>query len=199
MLNDHHYKSLIANGDQKKFSHMMKLTSDELLWFAIGFLKNKEIAEEVVSDVYVNIWNNRAQLVKINNLKSYLFISVRNGCLSHLRKVKNEKIISIDSVSEFSFIPIDGPEDSLIEKELIEQIYAAIETLPCKCKLAFTLAKINGLKYREIAEILGVTEKTVNNHLVLAVKKITELLNVSKKPREKTSPLKRASMFMFFG
>jgi RNA polymerase sigma-70 factor (ECF subfamily) len=94
-------------------------------------------------------------------------------------------------------MPVEGPEDALIEKEIIEQIYAAIETLPCKCKLAFTLAKINGLKYREIAEVLGITEKTVNNHLVLAVKKITELLNVNKKPKEKTSPLKRASMFLY--
>jgi RNA polymerase sigma-70 factor (ECF subfamily) len=197
MLNDHNYKSLIAHGDQRKFSQLMELTSEELLWFAIGFLKNKEIAEEIVSDVFVNIWNNRADLEKIINLKSYLFICVRNGCLSHLRKVKNEKIISIESVNEYSFLPVEGPEDSLIEKEIIEQIYAAIETLPCKCKLAFTLAKINGLKYREIAEVLEISEKTVNNHLVLAVKKITELLNVSKKNNVKNSPLKRASLFLY--
>ena len=195
MLNDHNIKSLIANGDQKKFRQLIELTSDELLWFAIGFLKNKEISEEIVSDVYVNIWNKRTQLESIINLKSYLFICVRNGCLSHLRKAKNEKIVSIDSVNEFSFMPVEGPEDSLIEKEIIEQIYAAIETLPCKCKLVFTLAKINGLKYREIAEVMDITEKTVNNHLVLAVKKITELLNVNKKQKKKTSPLKRASMF----
>lgn len=197
MLNDHNYKSLIAHGDQRKFSQLMELTSEELLWFAIGFLKNKEIAEEIVSDVYVNIWNNRAHLEKIINLKSYLFICVRNGCLSHLRKVKNEKIIYTDSVNEYSFLPVEGTEDSLIEKEIIEQIYAAIETLPCKCKLAFTLAKINGLKYREIAEVLEITEKTVNNHLVLAVKKITELLNVNKKTSVKKSPLKRASLFLY--
>jgi RNA polymerase sigma-70 factor (ECF subfamily) len=175
----------------------MELTSEELLWFAIGCLKNKEIAEEIVSDVYVKIWNNRSHLEEIINLKSYLFICVRNGCLSHLRKVKNEKIIYTDSVNEYSFLPVEGPEDSLIEKEIIEQIYAAIETLPCKCKLAFTLAKINGLKYREIAEVLDITEKTVNNHLILAVKKITELLNVNKKTSVKKSPLKRASLFLY--
>jgi RNA polymerase sigma-70 factor (ECF subfamily) len=195
MLNSQIYKSAIANGDQKKFRQLMELTSNDLFWFAIGFLKNKEIAEEIVSDVYVKIWNNRAQLESILNLKSYLFICVRNGCLSHLRKVKNEKIISIDSVSEFQFIQLEAPENDLIEKEKIEQIYAAIETLPCKCKMAFTLAKINGLKYKEIAEVLGVTEKTVNNHLVLAVKRICELLNVTKKTYAKTSQLKRAGMF----
>jgi len=197
MLNDLNFKASISNGNQKKFGQLMELTSDDLLWFAIGFLKNREISEEIVSDVYVSIWNNRSQLESIINLKSYLFICVRNGCLSHLRKVKNEKIISIDSVSEFNFVRVEGPENDYIEKETIEQIYAAIETLPCKCKLAFTLAKINGLKYREIAEVLGITEKTVNNHLVLAVKKITELLNVSKKPNAKNSPLKRASLFLY--
>ena len=197
MLNDLNFKASIANGNQKKFRQLMELTSEELLWFAIGFLKNREISEEIVSDVYVNVWNNRLQLESILNLKSYLFICVRNGCLSHLRKVKNEKIISIDSVSEFNFVRVEGPENDYIEKETIEQIYAAIETLPCKCKLAFTLAKINGLKYREIAEMLGVTEKTVNNHLVLAVKKIAEVLNISKKPKVKTSPLKQTGLFLY--
>ena len=195
MLNNHNFKLLIANGDQKKFRQLMEMTSDDLLWFAIGFLKNKEIAEEIVSDVYVKMWNNRSQLASVLNLKSYLFISVRNGCLSHLRKAKNEKIISIDSLNEFKFVQLEATENDLIENEKIEQIYAAIETLPCKCKMAFTLAKINGLKYKEIAEVLGVTEKTVNNHLVHAVKRITELLNVQKKDKAKTSALKRAGIF----
>ncbi len=185
MFNSHNYKSLIAQGDQKKFSQLMELTSEDLLWFAIGFLKNKEVAEEIVSDVYVKIWNNRSQLESILNLKSYLFICVRNGCLSHLRKTKNEKIVSIDSVSEFQFVQVERTENELIEKEKIDQIYAAIETLPCKCKMAFTLAKINGLKYKEIAEVLGITEKTVNNHLVHAVKKITEMLKIKKKKKLK--------------
>ncbi len=195
MFNSHNYISLIANGDQQKFKQLMEATSDDLLWFAIGFLKNKEVAEEIVSDVFVKIWNNRAQLETILNLKSYLFICVRNGCLSYLRSVKNEKIISIDSVSDFQFIQVEVSEYELIEKDKIDQIYAAIETLPCKCKMAFTLAKINGLKYKEIAEVLGITEKTVNNHLVLAVKKITELLNVNKKTKGKNSPLKQAGIF----
>lgn len=197
MLNDLNFKSFIANGDQNKLRQLIELTSDELLWFAIGFLKNKETAEEIVSDVYVNIWNNRSQFINIQNLKSYLFICVRNGCLSYLRKLKNEKIVSIDSVNEFQFMHVEGPEDADIEKEMVEQIYDAIETLPHKCKMAFTLAKINGLKYREIAEVLGITEKTVNNHLVLAVKKITEHLNINKKQKEKNSPFKKAGLFLY--
>lgn len=198
MINNLINKSLIAQGDQRKFKQLMDLTADELLLFASGFIRNKEIAEEIVSDVFVKIWNNRKELGNVKNLKSYLFISVKNGCLTHLRKVKKEKIISIDEFSDFHFLPVEGPENDYIDSEIRNEIYQSIEKLPPKCKLAFTLAKINGLKYKEIAEVMGVTEKTVNNHLVAAVKKITETLRENKKMEEKPSPLKRASLFTFF-
>jgi RNA polymerase sigma-70 factor (ECF subfamily) len=195
MINDLRNKSLIASGDQQKFGQLMELTANELLLFAMGFLRNREIAEEIVSDVYVKIWNNRKEIGKINNLKSYLFISVKNGCLSHLRKTKNKNVISIDEFDEFFFLPVKGPENDIIETETLNQIYSAIEKLPPKCKLAFTLAKVNGLKYKEIAEVMGVSEKTVNNHLVNAVTRITEILSLAKKTEEKHSSLKRASLF----
>jgi RNA polymerase sigma-70 factor (ECF subfamily) len=166
MLNNRQFKRLIASGDQKQFGQSMEITSNELLLFATGFLKNKENSEEILSDVYVNIRNIRGQIESIVNLRSYLFICVRNGCLLHLRKVKNDKIISIDSIGYLQYNQFEGPEDSNFEKETIEQIYTAIKALPPKCKLAFTLAKINGLKYKEIAEMFGITKTTVNNHLV---------------------------------
>ena len=198
MFNDLRNISLIASGDQKMFRRLMEQTADELLLFATGFLRNKEIAEEIVSDVFVKIWNNRSELQKIRNLKSYLFICVKNGCLSHFRKTKNEKIISLDEFNDFKFLVVDGPENDIIDKEVLNQIYKAIEKLPSKCKLAFTLAKINGLKYKEIAEIMGISEKTVNNHLVNAVKKISELLGLNKKIAKKTTHFKRAGLFIFF-
>lgn len=173
----------------------MELTSDDLLLFAMGFLKNKEVAEEIVSDVYVKIWGNRKDLLKVKNIKSYLFISVKNGCLSYLRKSKNNKIISIDEFDDFSFLPIDGPEDDLIEKETVNLIYNAIEKLPPKCKMAFTLAKVNGLKYKEIAEVMNVSEKTVNNHLVNAVGRISQILSVNKKSGDRIFAMDKASLF----
>ena len=199
MINDQRNKSLIASGDQKKFRQLMELTSDDLLLFAMGFLKEKETAEEIVSDVYVKIWNNRKDLLKVKNIKSYLFISVKNGCLSHLRKSRNKNIISIDEFEEYNFeyifLPVDAPEDDLIEQETVNLIYQAIDKLPPKCKLAFTLAKVNGLKYKEIAEIMNVSEKTVNNHLVNAVNKISEILSITKKSNDKPVSMNRASLF----
>ena len=120
-----------------------------------------------------------------------------NGCLSHLRKSGKEKIISIDEYSDFHFIPVEGPENNMIEQETLDQIYNVIEKLPPKCKMAFTLAKINGLKYKEIADVMGVSEKTVNNHLVSAIKKITENLSVKAISENKKSPFKQASLLSF--
>lgn len=195
MFNNLKNISLIAKGDQRKFRQLMELTADELFLFAKGFLRNKEVAEEIVSDVFVKIWNNRSEFGKIKNLKSYLFISVKNGCLSYLRKTKNEKIISLDEYNDFHFLPVEGPENEYIDNEIINQIYKAIEKLPPKCRLAFTLAKINGLKHREIAEFMEISEKTVNNHIVSAIKKISEALNLKKKSSGIRSPLKKTSLF----
>lgn len=195
MINDHKYISHIASGNQKIFKNLMEQFADELFFFAKGFIRNSEVAEEIVSDVFVKIWKNRTELNKIKNLKSYLFICVKNGCLSHLRKTKNEKVISIDEFNDFQFMPVEGPETEIINKEMLNQIFEAIDQLPPKCKAAFTLAKINGLRHKEIAEVMGVSEKTVNNHIVSAIKKITNSLKVTKKSTEKHSHFKRASLF----
>lgn len=197
MLNNQRFISLIVKGDQNKFRILMESTSDELFGFAQGFVRNREVAEEIVSDVYVKIWKNRKELVKIKNIKSYLFISVKNGCLSHFRKAKNDKIIYFDEIKDYHFSLVESSENEILNEEIIEQIHAAIEELPPKCKLAFTLAKINGLKHKEIAEILNVSPKTVNNHLVSALKKITETIKIKNKVPLKSSPLKKASLFSF--
>lgn len=186
---------LIARGDQKQFRQLMESTSDELFLFALSFLRKREIAEEIVSDVFVKTWQNRSELEKIKNLKAYLFVSVKNACLSQIRKDKKDKIVSIDGLEDFWFIPVEGPENEYIDKELLEQINKAIDKLPPKCKLAFTLAKINGMRYREIADVMNVSEKTVNNHLVYAIKKISEILGIKRNKNNKSSRLKKASIF----
>lgn len=173
----------------------MECTSDELFLFATGILRRKEIAEEIVSDVFVKTWENRTELWKISNLKAYLFVSVKNACISHLRKEKNDKVISIDRMDNFWFVAVEGPETEYIDKETLAHIHKAIDMLPPKCKMAFTLAKINGLKYKEIAEVMEVSEKTVNNHLVYAIKKITEFLGIKKRKSNKPQPFKQASLF----
>jgi RNA polymerase sigma-70 factor (family 1) len=187
--------SRIAEGHQKSFKQLMEHSADELFVFAKGFIRNSEAAEEIVSDVFVKIWKNRSEIHKIKNLKAYLFISVKNGCLSHLRKSKKDKIISIDEFNDFHFLQMEGPETEHTNEEIISQIYDAIEKLPPKCKLAFTLAKTNGLRHKEIAEIMKISAKTVNNHIVSAIKKITLSITANKKRTILKLPLKKAALY----
>lgn len=175
----------------------MEFISDDLFLFAMGFVRKKEIAEEIVSDVFVKTWENRSNLIEIENLKAYLFVSVKNSSISHIRKNRKENLITLDGFDDYMVPSVDCPESEYINSEKLNEIYSAIEQLPPKCKLAFTLAKFNGLKYKEIAEIMEVSEKTVNNHLVFALKKLAEKLSIRKKRQPKHSTLKQASLFSF--
>ncbi len=195
MLNNPIFISSIAQGNEQKFRLLMELTSDQLLCFAMGLVKNKETAEEIVSDVFVTIWKKRKGLAQIKNLKSYLFICVKNGCITHFRKAKNDKIIYLNEIKDFYFAEMDKPENDFIDDDLVDQLYAAIESLPPKCKMAFSLAKINGLKHKEIAEVMNVSPKTVNNHLVSALKRIIESMELKNKGFSKQSPLKKVAIF----
>lgn len=185
----------ISKGDARKFRTLMEFISDDLFLFAMGFLRKKEIAEEIVSDVFVKIWENRINLTEIENLKAYLFISVKNACISYIRKNRKENLVSLDGLEDFMVPSVDCAESDYISSEHLAEIYNAIEQLPPKCKLAFSLAKFNGLKYKEIAEVMEVSEKTVNNHLVFAIKKLSESLGIRKKRIQKPSPMKQASLF----
>lgn len=195
MLNNPNFISAIAKGDPQKFRLLMEFTSDELLGFAMGIVKNKETAEEIVSDVFVTIWMKRKGLAQIKNLKPYLFICVKNGCISHFRKAKNDKIVYLDEIKDYHFAKMENSDNEVIDDKALDQIYAAIDELPPKCKMAFSLAKINGLKHKEIAEIMGVSPKTVNNHLVSALKKIIESLEIKNKGFIKRSPFKKVGIF----
>ncbi len=175
----------------------MEFISDDLLLFAIGFIRKREIAEEIVSDVFVKIWENRSNLTEIENLKAYLFISVKNLCISHIRKNRKENLITLDGFEDFLVPSVECPESDFINAEKLNEIYLAIEQLPPKCKMAFSLAKFSGLKYKEIAEIMEVSEKTVNNHLVFALKKLAETIGFRKKRQSKSSPIKQASLYSF--
>jgi RNA polymerase sigma-70 factor (ECF subfamily) len=180
-----HSIHLISEGNEKKFRCLMEFISDDLLLFAMGFIRKKEIAEEIVSDVFVKTWKTRSNLTEIENLKAYLFVSVKNSCISHIRKNRKENLITLDGFDDYLAPTVECPESEYINNEKLNEIYLAIEQLPPKCKLAFSLAKFNGLKYKEIAEVMEISEKTVNNHLVFALKKLSESLGIRKKKLRK--------------
>lgn len=144
---------------------------NSLLRFALGMVKSKEMAEEIVSDVFIAIWEKRKRIASIGNLQVYLFIAVKNTALNYLSRNKQVVENVEESSEELRSVYID-PEQLMVTAEMVARIKTAIEQLPPKCRMIFTLVKEEELKYREVAEIMGISVKTVEAQLAIALKKI---------------------------
>ncbi|HWK06241.1 MAG TPA: RNA polymerase sigma-70 factor [Puia sp.] len=158
--------------DQQAYKELYTSLYSYLFQFAKTLVKAKEPAEEIVSDVFIRVWERRKELEKIENLKVYLYVSTRNIAFNYLDKQKRSATNSIEDYhAEFTSVYFN-PEQLLITADMLALIQKAIDDLPPKCKIIFKLAKEDGLKYREVAEILNISAKTVENQLAIALHKI---------------------------
>ncbi len=158
--------------DQQAYKELYTSLYAYLFGFARTIVPCRETAEEIVSDVFIRLWERRKELEKIENLKVYLYVATRNVAFNYLDKQKRTPTHSIDDVKA-EFISIDfDPEQLLITADMLALIQKAIDQLPPKCKIIFKLVKDDGLKYREVAEVLGLSIKTVENQLAIALGKI---------------------------
>lgn len=153
--------------------------------FSYSIVKSKEYAEEIVSDVFVEIWAKRKQLMQIEDLRMYIYISIRNASLRKFQQTQKKKILSLDELSVEMISVEPDAETAMISAELIKKIETAIDQLPPQCKIIFKLAKEDKLKYKEIAQLLAIGVKTIDNQLSTALKKIASVLNL---PIKKSSP-----------
>jgi RNA polymerase sigma-70 factor (family 1) len=159
-------------GDQHAYKELFISFYSYLFHFALGVVKTKESAEEVVSDIFIKIWEKRETLEKITNLKVYLYVATRNLSFNYADKQKRDETNSLDEFGvEFKSRYFD-PEQLLITADMMAIIAREIDKLPPKCKIIFKLIKEDNLKYKEVAEILNLSVKTVENQLAIAVKKI---------------------------
>ncbi len=158
--------------DQQAYKLLFTALYPYLYPFARTLVKAKEPAEEIVSDVFIKVWEKRKELEKIENLKVYLYVATRHIALNYLDKEKRNATNYLDDLqSEFTSVYFD-PEQLLITADMLALIQKAIDQLPPKCKIIFKLVKEDGLKYREVAEILNLSVKTVENQLAIALQKL---------------------------
>lgn len=145
-----------------------------LVKFCATITRSRETAEEVVSDVFLKLWHNRSSLMKVENFHLYIYIIARNLSINRLHKDKNKECFSLEEMAgEFKSIYLD-PEQLMITAEMYRRIQAAINSLPPKCRMIFQLVKEDGLKHREVAALLDISLKTVENHMTIAFRKIGE-------------------------
>ena len=169
-------KKISQNSDQQAFKELYLAYFDRLYKFAFSILHSAEFAEEAVNDVFLNIWQKRNSLKNIASLTNYLFISTKNTSFNYLSKFRKERNTSLDDVLVRFEIDELTPETILFSAEIRSEIEQAINQLPPKTKLVFQMAKVEGLKYKEIAEILNISVNTIDNHIATAVKKLHRTL-----------------------
>lgn len=145
-----------------------------LCLFAFQFLRDREVAEEIVQDVFVRIWAKRKKMEISTSVKNYLFFSVRNQCLNLIQHEKVEKRYArqaqLETMGEQDLDPY------FLEVGLRQKIEQSINLLPEKRREIFRLSREEGLKYQEIANRLNISVKTVEAHMGLALKRLKEML-----------------------
>jgi RNA polymerase sigma-70 factor (ECF subfamily) len=163
---------IAAYDDQYAYKELFTSLYSYLYHFAFGFVKAKQPAEEILSDVFIKIWEKRTELDKIANLKVYLYVATRNIALNYVEKQKRDATRNIDEYTAGIKSLYFDPEQLMVTAEMMNLIQKAIDELPLKCKMVFKLVKEDGLKYREVAEIMDISTKTVENQLAIALRKI---------------------------
>lgn len=163
---------IAKDNDQVVFREFFDVFHAQLFELAKYYTKSHELAEEVVSDVFYKVWKNRQKLLKVSNLEGYLYTMTKHQSVDHIRSLSKVQFMSIDKAElSITLKPID-PEKQLLSDELITVFENSIISLPDKCGLVFRLVKQDGFTYREVADMLDISMKTVEKHIGVALKRV---------------------------
>lgn len=157
----------IQSGNYEIFTAVYSAYFHNLSLVSINYVKDPYLSEEIVQDVFIRIWENKAQLENVHSLKSYLYRAVINQSINFLNRQKNLEQHHLKIAAQMD----DSYFDTLHEEQELKRIiFAEIERLPDQCKRVFKLSRFSDLKYREIALELNISERTVENHIAAALK-----------------------------
>jgi RNA polymerase sigma factor (sigma-70 family) len=160
----------LSEGDELALAVLIDRYASLLIYQSEGIVCNHALAEEIVGDVFLKLWDERRNITEIQNIQAWLSTVNYHCSVSALRKESHHKHdISLDMLPGFVFPDIQTSGTQEME-EKYEKLKAAIEELPEKCKYVFFLAKIQKLPYDDIARSLHITLATVNYHVGYAVK-----------------------------
>ncbi len=131
-----------------------------------------------MTDVFVKSWMNRGSMQHIERPDTYFFVAVKNQSLNYLKKYSSIHVVPVEDSDDVNLIDTANPHIQLEKKELHFYLNQSIETLPQQCRIIFRLIKEDGLKYKEVAEILNVSPRTVQTQMARAMQKLSIALSV---------------------
>lgn len=170
----------LQRGDEKSFEQIFHRYFELLFNYAKSYVIDKEIARELVQETFLKLWEIKTQLKTNTNIQALLFTITHNNSLNYIKRLlAKKKYIEYNKKIHYEvqlnyFALNDTTSEKIIFDELNEKIEIAINNLPPKCKEAFELSRFKELKYKEIAESMNISVKTVENHISEALKRIQQ-------------------------
>ncbi|MEX0820703.1 MAG: RNA polymerase sigma-70 factor [Rhodothermales bacterium] len=158
----------LQNSDRTDYAELFEATYDGLFGFARYIVREPSAAHDVLQDVYMKLWTIREDVDPSRSLKALMYQMVRNYALNHERQKKTRAAQSIDDSLREPAVPSTIERDVEVEA-LGRHIERWIADLPNRRREAFVLSRYEGLSHEEIARMMNLTPRTVNNHIVLAL------------------------------
>lgn len=144
------------------------------------YLASNSCVDEVISNTFMAVWQNRSKLSSVRNFDAYLFTIARQQAISSFRSESrlSRRKVKLDGADTMEVFPINHgtPETELISEEFILKLDRAVNELPPRSRMVFQMVKVDNLRYKDVAEILGISVKTVENHMTAAIKKLRTAL-----------------------
>lgn len=181
-------QQLIAGGSQKAFEDLYRLFFTRLFNFAMLYVHRKEVAEEIVNDIMIRVWHKKGELSQVQNLETYLFVAVRNHSLNYLSRYSPYHIAVDAEGTQGQLVDLHDPSKELEWKEIYFRLNQAIDELPDQCRTVFKLIKEEGFRYKQVAEILNISPRTVETQLFRAIKALDKTLQDYLKNGRRLSP-----------
>lgn len=166
-------EEIARNDSEQAFAALFRLLYDRLIRFCMQYVSSREAAEEVVSDVFVRIWERRAGLTEVGNLEVYLFVSVRNQAYNYQEKYSSMRISPLEN-GEWELKDTGDPGRDMEWKEMAARLDREVNLLPDQCRKVFRLIKEEGFRYKEVAQILNISPRTVETQLFRAIRRLQE-------------------------
>ena len=141
-----------------------------------SLVKNNEVAEEIVSDTMMKIWDAGSKLALIEKLDAYLFTAIKNCSLTYLHKQKLQ-IVSVENMAEADTANNETPYHNLAVNEIEQTIFTCVNKLPPQCLMVYKLVKEEGFSYKKVSTILDISQNTIETHIRIALKRIKASLS----------------------
>lgn len=166
------------DGDHHQlFTHLFRNYGSRIFFYFLKYVKRKDVAEDLLQEVFASVWTKRDKLLQDNNIEAYLFVTARNQLYNYLKRMVAD--IAVTAPEEMPARPYQHVEEAVDYKEVQVAYYEALAALPTQRRKAFILSREHGFTYQQIAEQMGISPRTVEKHISEALQLMRGKLGAS--------------------